>query len=323
MAGKPMSTSDFVSAGQATAFLAHHLKTDEPVAVTLIGEGAWSRCFGFRHDGADLAVRFGKHLEDFRKDALAAAYATPDLPVPAVLAVGPAFDGYYAISQRAYGVPLENVSPDEWLHIVPSVVAVLEAMRTADISATTGFGGWDAEGRGSHATWSSHLLAVAEHSPEHRTYGWRDRLAKVPEGEEAFAWGLALLETVVSDDIPRCLTHCDLINRNVLVDGGRITAVFDWGCSRYGDHLYDLAWFEFWAPWLPDLDVQALRRALQQRWDAVGYVPVDFERRLMTCHLHIGLDHLGYNAFIGDRATLLATAERMRTLVAEGERAWM
>ncbi len=316
-----MSMSDFVSAGQATAFLADYYNSG-PVDVTLIGEGAWSRCFGFRHGGDDLAIRFGKHVEDFHKDELAAAYATRDLPIPAVLAVGPAFDGYFAISQRAYGVPLENVSPDEWLHVVPGVVGVLEAMRTADISSTTGFGGWDGEGRGSHATWSSHLLAVAEHSPEQRTYGWRDRLAKVPAGEEAFAWGLALLEEVVSDDIPRCLTHCDLINRNVLTADGRITAVFDWGCSRYGDPLYDLAWFEFWAPWLPNLDVPLLRVALEQRWDAAGYVPADFERRLMACHLHIGLDHLGYNAFVGDHETLLATAERMRTLVAEGEGAW-
>ena len=314
-----MSKSDFVSAGQATAFLADYYNNG-PVPVTLIGEGAWSRCFGFRHAGADLAVRFGRHVDDFCKDELAAAYATPELPIPAMLAVGPAFDGFFAISQRAYGLPLENVGPGEWLDIVPAVVAVLEAMRTTDISATTGVGGWDAGGRGSHATWSSHLLAVAEHAPEHRTYGWRDRLAAVPAGEEAFVWGMELLATIVSDDVPRCLTHCDLINRNVLVAGSRITAVFDWGCSRYGDHLYDLAWFEFWAPWLPNLDVRALRAGLEARWHAVGYTPAALEQRLMACYLHIGLDHLGYNAFIGDHATLLATAARMRALVADGAR---
>lgn len=317
-----MSNSDFVSAEQAAAFLADYFKIDDPVAVMQIGEGAWSRCFGVRHGGADLAVRFGRHLDDFRKDEVAAAYATRHLPVPAMLAVGAAFDGYYAISQRAYGVPLESLTPDQWLQILPEVVSVLEAMRLADISATAGFGGWDAGGQGSHPTWSSHLLAVAEHSPEHRTYGWRDRLAAVPEGEEAFDWGMRLLEATVSDDIPRCLTHCDLINRNVLVDGSTITAVFDWGCSRYGDHLYDLAWFEFWAPWLPNLDVRLLHAGLEQRWRVVGYEPADLEERLRACYLHIGLDHLGYNAFIGDHATLLATAERMRVLAAESERAW-
>ena len=317
-----MSNSTFVSAEQAAAFLADYFQTAS-VAVTQIGEGAWSRCFGFRHGNDDLAVRFGRHVEDFYKDAIAAGYTAPNLPIPAMLAVGAAFDGYFAISQRAYGVSLESLTPSEWLNIVPAVVATLEAMRMADISATTGFGGWDASGHGSSATWSSHLLAVAEHLPEHRTYGWRERLAAVPEGEEAFVWGMEKLEAIVRDDVPRCLTHCDLINRNVLVEGDRITGVFDWGCSRYGDHLYDLAWFEFWAPWLPNLDVHVLRAALQHRWHAVHYVPVSLQERLMACYLHIGLDHLGYNAFIGDRTTLLATAARMRALVTAGERARM
>ena len=37
----------------------------------------------------------------------------------------------------------------------------------------------------------------------------------------------------------------------MLVDGGRITAVLDWGCSLYGDFLYELAWMQFWLPWYP------------------------------------------------------------------------
>ena len=51
----------------------------------------------------------------------------------------------------------------------------------------------------------------------------------------------------------RHVIHMDLLNRNVLVseDGTRIEAVFDWGCSAYGDFLYDVAWFTFWAPWHP------------------------------------------------------------------------
>ena len=36
---------------------------------------------------------------------------------------------------------------------------------------------------------------------------------------------------------------------------------------------------------------------------------------LMACHLQIGLDHLAYNAYLGDTSALWATAERMQTLV--------
>jgi hygromycin-B 4-O-kinase len=310
-----MDKTEGVTVSQAQAFLASYLDT-EPSEVALIGEGAWSRCFGFRRGDEELAIRFGNYGDDFRKDQLAAAYATPDLPIPQVLDVGQAFDGYFAISRRAHGVPLESLSAAQWLAIVPSVVSALEAMRTTDLSATSGFGGWGAEGRAPTANWSSHLLAVGEDAPDRRTHGWRERLSASPSGAAAFTWGFERLKNVVNDSIPRCLTHGDLINRNVLVNDDRISAVFDWGCSLYGDHLYDLAWFEFWAPWLPRLNMQHLRSELERRWREVGYAPEDKAARLLACYLHIGLDHLAYNAYLGDWSTLAATAERMRTLAA-------
>ena len=277
-----------VTIEQARTFLQAHLATP-PQELVLIGAGAWSRCYGYRVGGEAYAIRFGAHVEDFRKDQRAAAYASADLPIPRVLEIGETLGGYFAIAERAYGVPLESVAaPRTWRAVVPSLVAALEAMRTADIAATPGFGGWDEHGHASSPSWSQHLLAV---------------------------WGFAQVLRVVSDAIPRSLLHCDLINRNVLVEDGRIAAVFDWGCARYGDHLYDLAWFEFWAPWHPNLDVGLLRAALQQRWYAVGYTPIAMSERLAACYLHIGLDHLAYNAHLGDWETLAATAARMKTLV--------
>jgi hypothetical protein len=56
--------------------------------------------------------------------------------------------------------------------------------------------------------------------------------------------------------------------------------------------------------------------ALEAQWQAIDYAPHHKAERLTACYLHIGLDHLAYNAIIGDWPTLLATAERMRTLVA-------
>jgi hypothetical protein len=85
--------------------------------------------------------------------------------------------------------------------------------------------------------------------------------------------------------------------------------------TLYGDHLYDLAWFEFWAPWHPGLNVAYLRSELERRWHEVGYAPADKEARLIACYLHIGLDHLAYNAYRGDWSALAATAERLRTLM--------
>ncbi|MEZ4615881.1 MAG: aminoglycoside phosphotransferase family protein [Caldilineaceae bacterium] len=299
---------------QARSFLADRFQID-PAQVTLIGEGAWSRCFGFRQGEKELVIRFGNHVDDFEKDQVAHRYAAPDLPIPKVTEIGEAFDGYYAISTRVHGVVLEEVSTAEWPALVPAVVAALEAMRTADITDTSGFGGWGVDRNASDASWSARLLTVDTDVPAMRTHGWHAKLATSPEGDSAFRWGYELLKQVAREDVPRCLLHCDLINRNVLVDGDRLAGVFDWGCSIYGDHLYELAWFEFWAPWMPQLDVGYLRAALEAQWLAIGYTPHHKEERLAACYLHIGLDHLAYNAYTGHWSTLLATAERMRSLV--------
>lgn len=304
-----------ITLAQAHAFLQAHLNAP-PEALTLIGAGAWSRCFGYRVGDAEYAIRFGAHVEDFRKDQRAAAYASAALPIPKILEIGAALGGYYAIAPRAYGAPLESVDAETWRAVVPSLAAALETLRTVDIAATTGFGDWDAHGQATATSWPEHLLAVAEDTPALRIHGWRRKLeAGSPEGSAAFAWGYARLQRVASAAIPRSLLHCDLMNRNVLVDAGRITAVIDWGCARYGDHLYDLAWFEFWAPWHPNLDVALLRAELTRRWRQVGYTPDGMAERLAACYLHIGLDHLAYNAHLGNWETLAATAARMKMLV--------
>lgn len=115
--------------------------------------------------------------------------------------------------------------------------------------------------------------------------------------------------------MPRCLIDGDLINRNMLVSEASITGAFDWGCACYGDHLYELAWFEILGALVSHLDIDLLRSELERRWHALGYVPHQKDERLMACYLHMGLDHLAYNAYLGDIPVLWATAKRMQTLV--------
>ena len=130
---------------QVQAFLTSHFDRHSS-HVERIDAGAWSQCYGFRRGDQELAIRFGQHVDDFRKDQRASTYRSPDLPTPDVLAIGEAFDGYYAISTRVHGVALERLSATQWQSIVPSLAAALEVMRLADVSATEGFGGWGGEG---------------------------------------------------------------------------------------------------------------------------------------------------------------------------------
>jgi hygromycin-B 4-O-kinase len=177
-------------------------------------------------------------------------------------------------------------------------------------------GHWDKDGTANCATWREHLLTVVEDKPTQRTHGWRRKLEQnSPSGTDSFERGLDKLKNFALTDVPRSLLHCDLMNRNALVDDGRINAVFDWGCGRFGDHLYDLAWFEFWAPWHTNLDVPLLREALENQWIQVGYVPTNLQERLSACYLHIGLDHIAYNSHTENWPVLQETTDRMCELV--------
>ena len=73
-----------------------------------------------------------------------------------------------------------------------------------------------------------------------------------------------------------------LLNRNVLVagDGSRLVAVFDWGCSAYGDFLYEVAWFTFWAPWHAGLAAIDFRSVMRGHYDATGLDVPFFDERL-------------------------------------------
>ncbi|HEV2067289.1 MAG TPA: aminoglycoside phosphotransferase family protein, partial [Thermomicrobiales bacterium] len=114
--------------------------------------------------------------------------------------------------------------------------------------------------------------------------------------EEAFSCLHALVDHCPEE---RHLIHGDLLNRNVLVRDGRIFAVLDWGCSKYGDFLYDLAWFAFWQPWYPAWASIDFRDEALRHFAAIGLDVPSFDERLRCCQIHIGLDGQAYNAFKG------------------------
>jgi len=287
----------------------------EVAGVEKIGAGAWSECFGFEVDGSRRVIRLGRHVEDFEKDLLASEFSGPDLPVPAVVDIGSALGSHYAISERVEGSPLEL--SDDWDQLIDPIARALDSLRTIDLRAVTGWGAWDASGHATSLSWSDFLLAVDVDSPDRRTHGWRGKLAaSASTGVASFRAGYKLLEEVSGVAVPRSLIHADLINCNVHVVDGRITGVFDWGCSIYGDHLYELAWMEFWEPWHPLACLGSIREALERIWDDTGYVVDGGVDRIAACYLHIGLDHLAYHAHIEDWDGLTKVEARMRELIA-------
>jgi hygromycin-B 4-O-kinase len=131
-----------------------------------------------------------------------------------------------------------------------------------------------------------------------------------------FARGYARLREL-AEGLPddRHLIHGDLLNRNVLVQDSRITAVIDWGNAMYGDWLYDAAWLIFWWPWFPhwrDIDIAA---ELAKHWNGYGGPPPGLDHRLQACLVHIGLDAMAYNAYRRRWDDLARTSSQLSQLI--------
>jgi hygromycin-B 4-O-kinase len=240
-------------------------------------------------------MRFSQTGEDFRTDQLASQFAGPALPIPAVYGIGQYGGRWWCISQRMPGVHLDDLSAGELDAAVPSLAAMLRAMRCVP-AATTGYGGWDTYGNGQFETFADYLLDVADDTPGGRGSGWSVRLATQPRAQQVFDDALSTMrEHVRFAPEARQLIHRDTLNYNVTVTGDRITGIFDWGCALWGDALYDLAWIRFCEWWYPQWSVLQLSDRMQA---AVGAEGDNVSERLLCYLLHIGLGSISYNAMI-------------------------
>ena len=294
-----MSKTNSLDDADARAFLVERLGAD-PSAIEALRPGEWSRVYAIRRGSEDLVVRFSRWRDDFEKDRAVARWSGVDLPVPEVLEIGEAFGLAYAVSRRVRGEFLEALGEARTRAVLPRLFAVLDAAHALDLSSTTGFGGWTAQGGGQHPSWREALLAPSETVPPERGAGWRERLEASPIGAGPFDEALDRLNTlVVVCPEERHLIHDDLLNRNVLVDGERITAVLDWGSSKYCDFLYDIASLVFWTPWFPAWSNIDFLAEAARHYAEIGVTVPHYEERVRCYAVRIGLGGMSYNAWKG------------------------
>ena len=122
------------------AFLADRF--GEVTDLEAIGGGEWSQAFSFRAEQRDRVIRFGQFPEDYAKDRVAAGFAGPDLPIPRILELGAAFDGAFAISERAFGHGFDGLSEAGYRRVLPALFRTLDGLRRADVSGSSGYGMW-------------------------------------------------------------------------------------------------------------------------------------------------------------------------------------
>lgn len=283
-------------------------------AIAELKHGMWSSAFRVALDDGDHVVRFSSIREDFDKDVRAAAHATDELPIPAITEIDGALGGWYAMSPFIHGQHLDALDEDGVRRVLPSLLAALDGARRADLSATRGFGRWHGDGTAEHRSWRETLLDVAR-DPNDR---WRKPLASADLGSAPFDGAFERMrELLVHCPEERHLVHGDLPHGNVLVSAERVTAVIDWGSSLYGDHLYDVAWLSFWAPWhgWDTIDFGAEARQHHRR---TGLIVDRVDERLRCYEIHIGLDAQTWFASRRDWAALEKAVRQTTELARTG-----
>jgi aminoglycoside phosphotransferase (APT) family kinase protein len=305
---------------QLEAFL-HDVHGSRVSQIHPLDGGFWSSAFAYQVETRELVLRVGTVREGFEMDRVAMTFDRPDLPVPEVLEVGEWLGHAYAISARHHGRFLETVRPDEADVVGPAIERTLAALRAvpADRDAPTAW--YPAEGPATESTWRCWLNNGLVDDPQRRVSGWRKILAADKQVDRLFQ----ACERRVGELLDACperrdLVHGDLLNRNVLIaeDASRVTAVFSWKCSVRGDFLFDVAWCTFWGAWHPGI-------AAVDLWNRTVHSPsltdeaLDGAALRHHCYeLQIGANHLGWNAWTGNRDALSSVAAHAAHVLARG-----
>ena len=223
------------------------------------------------------------------------------MPVPKVTDAGIKFDKFFAISEFVQGNFIESLNARELKKTLPALFDLLDAIRNVDLSKTSGYGGWDKNGNGSHKSWKAFLLDVKNDHGGDVPGGWYAGLAKTVGGTKVFdeLYRQLASRIEVCPEV-RELIHSDLLHCNVMVHKARISAVIDWQCSLYGDSLYDIAWFIFYAPWYPQFETVKLCPKVLAHFESVAVNTSNVKARLFCYQLHIGLGSIAYNSFRKD-----------------------
>ena len=245
-------------------------------------EGLVSQVYGFCRGQARYVVRVAPTREGFDKDAFAwRHFSSADLPIPEVFTVDSFGDISACISRRAGGVRVRDVSGD-LAALSLAILEVLTAVGEADISATTGFGVFDAHGQARHPSWRGYLLAVFDE--DFCNWGLIGDRAQRRLVEQAI---LEVERLAPAKPHDRGLIHGDFGAANLMSDGRLVTAVLDWDRALIGDAAYDQASLFFWGE--PHLAAVRPSLASRHRGDE------DWARRMLCYQLRICLQELSEN----------------------------
>ena len=293
-------------------FLQNHFQ-ENISNLTSVEGGEISQAFSFHKKSKDFVIRINSRSDGFEKDKYAFEhFSTAVIPIPKVLEIG-RFDNmyYYAISEKAQGKILQNLSDAEYKETFPELFDILNSIHNISIPEVSGFGCWSIDGSMETKTWKDYVLAVDKYA--------------VGSVDKPSLFETSFLEKDIWDDTykqmklllsycpeDKYLIHGDYGTDNVTANQAKITGVFDWEGSKYGDFLYDIAWLNFWNP---------ERNSMTFFKDYYTKVKPEknFEERVLCYQLRIGLSSLSFYATSSQKEKYESTKNKLMRLMEHGE----
>ncbi len=211
----------------------------------LVG-GEYSAAFAARSSAGPVVLRVNKN-QGYDGDVYAQRFASPQLPVPAVLATGLDDGLHWCVSERCPGTILWPLEGEAARAMAEPLCDVLDALAAIDVSGTSGYGLAGTDGEAPYDSWRAYtreslLRPVA-------TAGLDEHDLRLTSRDQAFLARCAAItaanEAALRED--RTLLMGDFNAANILHEGPRITGLVDWS-PRYGDQLWEVAGFDLFRP---------------------------------------------------------------------------
>jgi hygromycin-B 4-O-kinase len=274
-----------IDAEPVLAFLKKNFD-DSISSIEFIKGGEMSQAFSFQGKAGNFVIRVNKTSRSFYKDEFAHKhFADKEIPIPEIIQIGKFDDShYFAISRKVEGKHINELTVEEYLETLPDLIRILDAIHAKDISNYSGYGKWDPEGQADFETWKEFILS-AQNYPDKENLFETSMLEK-EVWEKIFS---KIKELVQFCPEERYLVHGDYSHNNVRSENEKITGVFDWDGSSYGDFVYDVAWMTFWMK-QPE-KIRATEEIFIKR-----NIPY-FQERLLCYKLRIGITSLSFYAF--------------------------
>ncbi len=255
--------------------------------VEFIVGGESSQAFSFHINNGDYIVRVNMwSTSGFEKDAYAYNhFKTENIPIPEIIEIGKIDEKFnFAISKKAKGKTINKLSDEEYHKTFSNLLSILDSIHCTDINNSSGYGRWSNDRIAPYSSWKDFIFSVQKWVQNNDVF--TSSFLEKDVWEIIFQKMINLAEFCPEE---RYLVHGDYGSNNVIAENGKVTGVFDWADSLYGDFVYDIAWMAFW---LKDKEKQqSLEKYYEQR--NIN----NFAERLLCYKLRIALGSMSFYSF--------------------------